>query len=105
MKVLVTGATGVTGGPLARYLAARGDDVRVLVRAPERAQGLDGPAIHAVQGDLKDEASIARAVDGVDVVYNLAALYREAGLPTSEYRAVNAAAVVTIVDLAKRAGV
>jgi dihydroflavonol-4-reductase len=105
MTVLVTGATGFTGGHLARYLAARGERVRVMVRAPERAADLAPASIEIVAGDLKDANSIARAVDGVEVVYNIGALYREAGLPASEYHAVNAVAVATIVDQAKRAGV
>jgi nucleoside-diphosphate-sugar epimerase len=41
----------------------------------------------------------------MDVVYNIAALYREAGLSPAEYRAVNALAVGEIVELAKRSGV
>ncbi|MFI5176948.1 MAG: NAD-dependent epimerase/dehydratase family protein, partial [Vicinamibacterales bacterium] len=43
-------------------------------------------------------------LDGVDVVYNIAALYREAGRPATEYRAVNALAVGVIVELARAAG-
>ena len=40
MRVLITGATGFTGGHLTRWLAARGDRVRVLVRArPESDRG------------------------------------------------------------------
>ena len=36
VKVLVTGATGFTGGHLAQHLVSRGDDVRALVRARSR---------------------------------------------------------------------
>src|SRR5262249_14832310 len=43
-------------------------------------------------------------VEGVEVVYNIAALYREAGRPVAEYRAVNAVAVGQIVEFAKAAG-
>jgi nucleoside-diphosphate-sugar epimerase len=104
MTALVTGAGGFTGGHLARHLAARGDRVRALVRRRGTAQGLEHPQIEIVEGDLTDRASLARAVAGVDVVYNIAARYREAGLPQSQYHAVNAAAVATIVDLAYEAG-
>jgi dihydroflavonol-4-reductase len=103
--VLVTGATGFTGGHLARHLAARGHAVRALVREADRAKDLASLGIDVVAGDLTDAASLARAVAGIDVAYNIAALYREAGLPTGAYHAVNAKAVETIVELAHAAGV
>lgn len=104
MRVLVTGATGFTGGRLARFLAQRGDAVRALVRHRDRAAGLAAPNLEVVEGDLTDRESLRRAIDGVDVVYNIAALYRDAGLGAAQYRAVNATAVGTIVELAERAG-
>jgi len=104
MTVLVTGGTGFTGGYLARYLATRGDTVRALVRDPARAASLPAE-IQRVQGDLRDADSLRRAMTGCDVVYNIAALYREAGLRAAEYRAVNATAVGTLIDLAKVTGV
>jgi dihydroflavonol-4-reductase len=58
-----------------------------------------------VHGDLTDRASLARATEGVDVVYNVAAVYRAAGLPASVYRAVTATAVGWIVEAAAAAGV
>jgi dihydroflavonol-4-reductase len=79
--------------------------VRALVRDRRRAIGLEAHAIEIVDGDLKDAASLQRAVSGMDVVYNVAALYRTVGLPASEYRAVNATAVGTIVEAAAVAGV
>ncbi len=56
-------------------------------------------------GDLRDTAAVGRAVQGVEVVYNIAALYRQASLPTETYRAVNAVAVSQLVEQAARAGV
>lgn len=104
MKALVTGATGFTGSHLARYLAAQGDDVRVLVRDAARAQPLSDAGIGVVVGDLTSRDDLNRAMAHIDVVYNIAALYREAGRPTAEYRAVNAMAVATIVDVAAQHG-
>jgi dihydroflavonol-4-reductase len=104
MRALVTGASGFTGGHLARGLAARGDQVRALVRDRTKAAAAL-PGIELVEGDLTDAASLARAVAGVDVVYNIAALYRAAGLDDGVYRAVNATAVGTLIERAGAAGV
>ena len=85
MKVLVTGATGFTGGHLARGLKARGYDVTAMVRGWTRAApsaaaaALERDGIALVDGDLAVPASLrAAVVGGFDVVYNVAALYRQA---------------------------
>ena len=104
MRVLVTGATGFTGGHLARALAARGAHVRALVRQPARAGALTAAGIEIAPGHLRDRSALADAVRGVDVVYHIAALYREAGLPEREYFASNADSVGTLVELAAAAG-
>ena len=105
MRALVTGATGFTGGALARWLAGRGDAVRAFVRDRRRAADLESAGIELVEGDLTQRESIRPALAGIDVVYNIAALYRAAGLPAARYRAVNADAVGAIVEEAQRAGV
>lgn len=104
MKVLVTGATGFTGAHLARRLAASGDSVRAVVRRSDQAGALRDAGVEVVAGDLTDAASLRRACEGVEVVYNIAALYRTAGLPASAYRAVNAEGVEAIVRAAASAG-
>ncbi|HYN08558.1 MAG TPA: NAD-dependent epimerase/dehydratase family protein [Vicinamibacterales bacterium] len=105
MNALVTGATGFTGGRLARFLVERGDTVRALVRDRSRATALTGASIEIVEGNLKNRDSLVCAMRGMDVVYNIAALYREAGLSSAEYRAVNATAVGEIVEVARSVGV
>ncbi|MEZ5318605.1 MAG: NAD-dependent epimerase/dehydratase family protein [Vicinamibacterales bacterium] len=113
MKALVTGASGFTGGHLVRVLAGAGWQVRGLVRAlpPGGAASVAGigPAaaatVELVQGDLTDTDSLRRAMAGQTVVFNIAALYREAGLRPEAYRAVNADAVARIVELAREVGV
>ena len=85
MRVLVTGATGFTGGHLAQHLIGHGDEVRALVRPKSRARfdasPLPAKGVVAFDGDLMDAASVRRAINGVDVVYHIAATYREAGQP------------------------
>lgn len=107
MRVLVTGAAGFTGGHLVRYLASEGDAVRALVRDRTKAPSFEGlpTTVEVVEGDLTNAESLTQAVSGIDVVYNIAARYREASLPAAAYRAVNATAVATLVELSHGAGV
>lgn len=84
---------------------ARGHEVRALVRDPARTADLAGTKLELVEGDLRDPAALARAVTGVDVVYHIAAIYRQAGVSRDTYRAVNATAVGQLVEAAGQAGV
>lgn len=72
--VLVTGATGFVGWHVARMLLDRGHAVRVLARDQARLRELDGA--FPCQGDLRDPASLQRAVEGCGTVYHVAADYR-----------------------------
>jgi len=105
VQVLVTGATGFTGSHLARGLASGGRRVRALVRDPARAAALHASGIELVTGDLRDTAVLASAVAGVDVVYHIAAIYRQAGVSRATYEAVNATAVRHLIQAAAAAGV
>jgi dihydroflavonol-4-reductase len=105
VKVLVTGATGFTGGHLAQHLVERGDDVRALVRPRSRARFdasiLPARGVRAFEGDLTDAGTLGRAMEGVDVVYHIAATYREAGQPDSAYRAINVDGTRNLLEVAK----
>jgi nucleoside-diphosphate-sugar epimerase len=105
VQVLVTGVTGFTGGHLARALAVGGHAVRALVRRPDVEDSLRLDGLEPVVGDLRDRAAMARAVKGVEVVYNIAAIYRQASATQADYNAVNALAVGALVEEAARAGV
>jgi dihydroflavonol-4-reductase len=71
--VLVTGATGFLGWHVAQVVAGQGLPVRALARRPE---SLNGSGWEVVPGDLRDPASIARAVAGCQAVFHVAADYR-----------------------------
>jgi dihydroflavonol-4-reductase len=108
VNVLVTGATGFTGGHLARYLTTRGDSVRALVRPRSRARfeasPLPASGVVAVEGDLTDAAALKRAAAGVDVVYHIAATYREAGQADAAYRAINVEGTRNVLEAARAGG-
>ncbi len=70
--ILVLGATGTTGGEVARQLIAAGERPRLLVRDPARAREFEGRA-EIVQGDLDDRASLTRALAGADHLYLVSA--------------------------------
>jgi dihydroflavonol-4-reductase len=105
VHALVTGATGFTGSHLARTLAVRGQTVRALVRDAGRARDLEAEGIQLTVGDIRDRAALEAATAGVEVVYHIAAIYRQAGVKREVYQAVNASAVRDIVEAAARAGV
>ena len=109
MRVLVTGATGFTGGHLAATLAARGDQVTALVRPKSRARFERSPlataGVGSAEGDITNAASMRRACEGIEVVYHIAATYREAGQPQSAYRAINVEGTRNVLEAARSAGV
>lgn len=72
MRILVTGATGLIGGAVARRLAAAGHEVVGLARSEASAGKLTNMGYQAAHGDLEDAASIANAVRGVDAVVHAA---------------------------------
>jgi dihydroflavonol-4-reductase len=107
MKVLVTGATGFTGGHLARHLLAAGQQVAVLVRpaSVERAAPLRQQGAEVRVGDLVDADSVAQAASGCDVIYHIAATYREAGQRDAAYARVNVEGTRHVLEAARAAHV
>ena len=73
MDYLVTGATGFVGNNVVRRLAEENHSVRVLVRKSSDRRSLDGLRVEIVEGDITDEPSIQRALQGVEVVVHAAA--------------------------------
>ena len=76
MKAFVTGATGFLGSHVARVLAEQGAGLRLLVRPTSDLRNIDGLKADRVEGDLRDAASIEKALSGCDVVFHVAADYR-----------------------------
>jgi dihydroflavonol-4-reductase len=105
MKTLVTGATGFLGSHVARALVARGDGVRVLVRASSDLRALDGLNAERFQGDLRSPASLVAALDGVSRVFHVAADYRLWARNPREIYESNVTGTENLLDAARRAGV
>lgn len=104
MKTLVTGATGFVGSHVARQLALAGHAVRVLVRPTSEVKALDGVAVEFVEGDLRDGASLTRAMQGVHHVYHVAADYRLWTKNPGEIYASNVDGTRRLIEAAHRAG-
>ena len=104
MQVLVTGATGFTGGRLAVELAKRGSQVRAMVRKGSDTSFLEGHDIEFFEGDITDQDAVDRAVQGCEKVYHIAACFRTAGHPDSYYHDVNYSGAQYVLDAAKKHG-
>lgn len=66
--ILVAGGTGTLGSRLIPRLEARGLSVRVLTRDPGRAGDIRRASVEMVVGDVRDRASVVRAMAGVETV-------------------------------------
>ncbi|MEM7359448.1 MAG: NAD-dependent epimerase/dehydratase family protein [Pseudomonadota bacterium] len=104
-RVLVTGATGFTGGALAKKLVNQGYEVKALARASANTQALEDLGVSLVTGDISDREAVVRAAENVDIIYHIAAVYRTAGHPDEYYHAVNVGGVQHVIDAAKQHGV
>jgi dihydroflavonol-4-reductase len=76
MLAFVTGATGFVGSHVARVLGEQGADLRLLVRPSSDPKNIQALKAERVVGDLRDPASLDRAMAGCEVVFHVAADYR-----------------------------
>ena len=104
-EVLVTGATGFIGGHVARELARRGADLRVLVRPQSRLENLEGLRAERVVADLREPASLRAAVRGCRLVFHLAADYRLWAPDPRQLYQSNVNGTANLLDAAAEAGV
>jgi dihydroflavonol-4-reductase len=100
--ILITGATGFTGGNLARRLAAQGASVRALLRTRAQAQSLVADGIDVRIGQLTSPTDVIAAARGCDQIYHIAAVFRTAGHPDSHYREVNVGGTQNVLEAARR---
>jgi len=76
LRAFVTGATGFLGSHVARALADEGAQLRLLVRPTSDLRNIEDLRAERVTGDLRDPASIEKALAGCEAVFHVAADYR-----------------------------
>ena len=104
-KTLLTGASGFIGSHLAKALAARGDDLRVLARRSSDLGGLEGIEYERVTGDITDRRAIRRALDGSARVFNVAGRTSLRAADRDAVFAANLRGARTLFEEALKAGV
>lgn len=105
MRSLVTGAAGFIGSQVVRVLRDRGHEVRALVLPRDDRRNLRGLDVEVVEGDVTDEASVARAAEGMELVFHLAAVYALWLPDPSVLDRVNVGGTRAVLRAARRAGV
>lgn len=88
-RALVTGASGFTGGYLCKALNKKGYTVKALVRKNSNTKELEKLNVKLIEGDLSDPDSLKRKIKGVDIVFHIAALYRQEGVSKTMFHKVN----------------
>jgi uncharacterized protein YbjT (DUF2867 family) len=108
MKGLVTifGGSGFVGSQIVRALAKHGARIRVAVRNPGRGYRLrmlgDVGQIEVVQANVRDEASVAWALDGAEACVNAVAVLYESG--RQRFEALHVEGAQTMARVAAAAG-
>ena len=105
--VLVTGATGLVGSYIARYLVQSGVQVRALHRKSSQFDLLGNAAkqIEWAEGDLLDIGSLQDAMKGVDKVYHCGALISFAPKDQNNMLKINGEGTANVVNVALDADV
>ena len=104
-KTLVTGAAGFLGSHLTRQLVARGADVRVLLRPSSSNRAIADLPLEYMTGDLRDSASLDRALSGVRRVFHVAADYRLWSKRSQDIYDSNVGGTKNVLEAARRASV
>ena len=106
MMTLVTGATGFLGWHITRLLTTREQTVRVLVRNARPAHpAIEDLPVERVRGDLRDPASLRKALAGVSQVFHVAADYRLWAKNPNEIYESNVEGTRNLIAASREAGV
>src|SRR5271166_1254370 len=105
MTTLVTGAAGFLGSHVTRQLVARGESVRVLMRPSSNNRAISDLPLEYVTGDLRDAASLERAMNRVKRVFHVAADYRLWAKNPKDIYDSNVGGTKNLLAAAKKAGI
>ena len=103
--ILVTGASGFTGGHLSNRLVTEGHPVRALVRDPSRCEHLRQAGVELAKGDFRDAESVKQAMKGIEAVYHVGALYRQENVSRQEMWDSNVLGTKILLDASIENGV
>ena len=106
-RALVTGGTGAIGPALVHHLAMQGYTVSSYSRRTPDTKRLISD-VEYIQGDLGDQEKLARALQGIDIVFHLAALLHVENPPpelAERYHAINVTGTENVARQAVQAGV
>ena len=98
-RILITGATGLVGGEVARRCVEDGRQTVALVRQTSDTAALESLGVERAVGSLTDAESLRRACEGVTHVVHCAAKVGDWG-PVEDYRAVNVGGLKSLLDAA-----
>ncbi len=104
-KVFLTGGSGLVGGALAAKLVERGDELVALARSDAAVEKLTARGASIVRGDLLDEETLARGMDGCELLYHVAGVNALCAPDPGEMLRVNVQGAEIAVRAAARAGV
>jgi len=106
MKVLVTGGTGFTGSALVLRLLELGHTVTSLDHKPgARSSVLEKAGARLVTGTIADKTLVSDCVRGQEVVFHLAAAFRELNVTNDHYRLINVDGTCNVMEAAEKGGV
>lgn len=104
-RVLITGASGFVGSAVVRAAVQRGYDVRALVRSSSPRTNLSGLDCEIAEGDMRDPASMSRALKDVRFLFHVAADYRLWAQDPGEIYRNNLVGTRVTMEAARNSGV
>jgi nucleoside-diphosphate-sugar epimerase len=106
MNVLITGGGGFIGGNLAQDQMRKGKNVRVVDLHLGSLKGTeDHGRLEVMQGDIRDESLMKKALKGIELVFHLASAHLSVTTSEKEYWETNVEAARSLVRLSQAAGV